>query len=126
AQAKAGQIAVRFGDAPIEAGDLLEQLAQLALAGENAGLAVKGAHRDRAVRFQQLSSQGDEAKAGDVSGEIAGRGQVADDERPAQKLRGKVRQLGMFAGDKLYGMGNQARILRRWRSGASLSHLAKK
>ena len=95
--AQIDQVAVQFGQAAIQVGDLFAQFAQFALARQNAGLGVMRADRQRAVRFQQFAAQRDEAMARRCASECAGRREIADDQRAASKLRGQIGQFGMVA-----------------------------
>ena len=110
---RAGQFVLGDGSAALERGQLLAQFAQFAFAGQDAGRPRKRADRHRAVRLEQLTRERDEAKALGMFGKLPAPGQIAHDQRPAQKLGRQVGQLGMLAGDQLHGRGHKSGLVRR-------------
>ena len=117
--AEVGLLGLHRGDAGVEVGDLFAQVAQFALAGQDAGLGVRRADGQRAVGFEQFAGPGDEpATRGaparpraaarsstmqDVSEELVGQagefGVVADerDERAAREPDRSVPSTGLSA-----------------------------
>ena len=108
--AQLGQVLLDVGQTRVELGHLFLEFEQFAAARKNAGLGVMGADGQRAVRFEQFALQGHEAKAGSVGGDGLGGGQIADDQRAAQKLARQIGQLRMIAGNHLLGRRDQARM----------------
>ncbi len=90
ALAQVAEVAVQFRQAQVEDRDLFTEVAQLALARQDAGLRVVGADGHGAVDFHQLSLERDAAEAGDRPGQRSRCGQVADDQRAAEQARRQV------------------------------------
>src|SRR5438309_49009 len=87
---------LRFGGRAclIQPGNLIAQLAQLALAGQDPRLGVVRSDRQRAVGFEHLALERDEAIATGKGGELTGGIEIADQQGLAEKLSGQVSEVG--------------------------------
>ena len=108
--AEVGKILVGLANPSVQVDGPLPQLAQLALARQDAGLGVMGADGQCAVRFEQFALEGDQPVAAGVGGDGPGRRQVADDEGSPQKLGRQVGQFRAVAGDQLIGGGHHTGV----------------